>query len=70
MVGLPILRQAFLFGIVLYIWGMQWEYKILIDIDTHDNCDTFNELGLQGWEMYAVIQVKNETTFYFKRKIS
>ena len=22
MVGLPILRQAFLFGIVLYIWGM------------------------------------------------
>ena len=69
MVGFPFLREAFLFGIVLYIWGMQWEYTNAKDLSVSELC----AMGQQGWDNYAIVPALEGLSgyiFYFKRKIS
>lgn len=68
--GFPFLREAFLFGNSLYIWGMQWEYTTLLDSDKGTSWTKINEMGLQGWEMFFVLDTTNDRVYYFKRKVS
>ena len=60
----------------MYIWGMQWEYKLVIvvpfdeDKDKIDNVllveAQFNALGLDGWELVSALTGEA----IFKRKLS
>ena len=49
---------------------MKFEYKALCCSNIGVDFNKFNQLGSQGWEMYCVLEIKNDRIYYFKRKIS
>ena len=40
------------------------EYRIKYDLDE----EQLNDMGLQGWDNYAVLQTHRGVMFFFKRK--